>query len=93
MKYGLGGSLFQIAVAAMEITILISRTRNVPTSAFRAFPKIVDIAKEREIAVLTQTISTIIIGPGFMETISRRKAAATSRKMMIDAIAERRKST
>ena len=92
MKYGAGGSLFQIAVAAMEITILISRTRNVPTSAFRALPKRVDIAKERDIAVLIQTIRTMIMGPGLMDTISRRKAAATRRKMAIDITAESKKS-
>jgi hypothetical protein len=51
-------------VAAMEITILISKTRNVPTSAFLAFPNMVDIANDRDIAVLIQTINNIIIGAG-----------------------------
>jgi hypothetical protein len=92
MKYGAGGSLFQIAVAAIEITILMSRTKNVPTRAFRAFPKRVEIAKERDIAVLIQTIKRMIMGPGLMDTISRRKAAATRRKIDIAIVAERRKS-
>ena len=93
MKNALGGSLFHIATAAMEMTILIKRTRNVPTRAFRACPKRVDIAKERDIAVLVQTKRTMIMGPGLMDTISRRKAAATRRKIAIDAVADRKKST
>ena len=92
MKYGAGGSLFQIAVAAIEITILMRRTKNVPTSAFRAFPNRADMAKERDIAVLIQTMRRMIIGPGLMDTISRRNAAATRRKIDIDIVAERRKS-
>ena len=92
MKYGAGGSLFQIAVAAIEITILINKTRNVPTSAFLAFPKRVLIAKESEIAVLIHTMSKIIIGAGLMLTISRRNAAATRRNIIIETKAERRKS-
>lgn len=92
MKYGAGGSLFQIAVAAIEITILINNTRNVPTRAFLAFPKIVLIANEIEIAVLIHTMSKIMIGAGLMLTISRRKAAATRRNIAIDARAESRKS-
>jgi hypothetical protein len=92
MKYGAGGSLFQIAVAAMEITILINSTRNVPTRAFLAFPKIVLIANESEIAVLIQTTRRIIIGAGLMLTISRRKAAATRRNITMETNAESRKS-
>ena len=93
MKYALGGSLFQIAVAAIEITILMRSTKNVPTRAFRAFPNKVDIANDKEIAVLTQTKRRIIIGPGLIETISRRKAAAIKRNIVIDKFAEREKST
>ena len=92
MKKGAGGSLFQIAVAAMEMTILIRSTRNVPTRAFLAFPKIVLIANDREIAVLIHTINRIIIGAGLMLTISKRNAAATSRKIAIDTRAESKKS-
>ena len=92
MKYGAGGSLFQIAVAAIEITILIRRTRNVPTRALRALPKRTDMAKERDMAVLIQTRRTMIMGPGLMDTISRRKAAATRRNIDIEIVAERRKS-
>jgi predicted metal-dependent TIM-barrel fold hydrolase len=93
MKYGEGGSLFQIAVAAIEMTILIKSTRNDPTSAFRAFPKSVEIAKESDMAVLIHTKRRRIIGPGDMETISRRNIAPTMRKIIIDMVAERRKST
>ena len=92
MKYGLGGSLFHIAVAAIEITILMSKTKNVPTRAFLALPNNVDIANDSDIAVLIQTISRIIIGPGLIETISRRNAAATRRNIAIERSAERRKS-
>ena len=93
MKYRLGGSLFQIAVAAMEITILISNTKNVPSSAFRALPNNVEIANDSEMAVLTQTIKRIIMGPGLIETISSRNAVATNKKIDMDEIAETKKST
>jgi len=92
MKYGLGGSIFQIAVAEIDMTILMSNRRKVPIRAFLAFPKRVEIAKERDIAVFTQTKSRIIIGPGLIETISKRKAAATRRNMIIDTVAEMKKS-
>lgn len=92
MKYGAGGSLFQIAVAAIEITILINNTRNVPINAFLAFPKMVDIANDSAMAVFIHTRSKMQIGPGFIETISRRNAAATRRKMNMDRVAEIRKS-
>jgi hypothetical protein len=93
MKYGLGGSLSHIAVAAIEITILISRTKNVPTRAFLAFPNNVDIANDRDIAVLIHTIKRIIIGPGLIETISRRNAAAARRNIAMERNAEIKKST
>ena len=92
MKYGLGGSLFHIAVAAIEITMLIKRIKNVPTKEFLALPKRLEIANDKEIAVLIQTISKMIIGPGLIETISRRNAAATKRKIIIEINADSRKS-
>ena len=92
MKNGLGGSLSQIAAAAMEMTILIRRIMNVPISAFRALSKMLESAKERDIAVLSQTMSRMMIGPGLMDTISKRNATAIRRKMIIDNAAERAKS-
>lgn len=74
------------------MTILIRSTRKVPTSAFLAIPNIVLIAKDNEMAVLIHTIKRIIIGPGLILTISSRKAAATSKNIVIDTKAERRKS-
>lgn len=93
MKYGLGGLLSHIAVAATEMTILMSKTKKAPTRAFRASLNIVDIANDRDIAALIQTINRMIIGPGLIETISRRNPAATKRNIAMDTIAERRKST
>ena len=93
MKYELGGSLFQIAVAAIDITILINKTKNDPTRAFRAFPNKVEIAKERDMAVFIHIMERMTMGPGFIETISRRKAAAIIRNIVIDIIADNRKST
>lgn len=92
MKYGLGGSLSHIAVPAMEITMLIRRSKKVPMRALRALPKRVEMAKERDIAVLIQTRRTMMMGPGLMLMISRRKPAAMSRKMHIESVAERKKS-
>jgi len=92
MKYGAGGSLFQIAVAAIEITILINNTRKLPIKAFLAFPKRVEIANDSAMAVFIHMRSKMQIGPGFIETISRRKPAATRRKMIMDKVAEIKKS-
>ena len=69
------------------------RTRKVPTRALRALEKIVLIAKEREIAVLIQRMRSTIIGPGWMDTISRRKKRAARRKIAIEQVALKRKST
>src|SRR5438034_10097706 len=93
MKYRLGGSLFQIAVAAMEITILISNTKNVPTRAFRALPNNVEIVNDSEMAALIQIIKIITMGPGLIETISSWNAAAASKKINMDENAEMKKST
>lgn len=92
MKNGFGGSLSHIAAAAIEMTMLISRMMNVPISAFRALSKILERANERDIAVLSQTISRMMIGPGLMDTISKRNAFAIRRKMIIDNADERAKS-
>jgi predicted metal-dependent TIM-barrel fold hydrolase len=75
------------------MTILIKSTKNAPTRAFRAFPKSVEMAKESEMAVLIHTKRTRMIGPGDIDTISSRNIAATMRKIVIDTVAERRKST
>jgi len=72
------------------MTILIRRTKNDPTSAFRAFPDNVEIAKDKEIAVLIHTKRRMIISPGLIETISRRKMAVMMSKIMIERLAERR---
>ena len=92
MKNALGGLLSQIPAEAMEMTILNNRTMNVPRRAFRALSKRLEIAIERDIAVLIHTTSKIIMGPGLMETISSRKAAATMRNTIIEAAAQMRKS-
>lgn len=93
MKYGAGGLISQIATAATEMKILMSKTMNVPISAFLASLNNVDIANERAMAVLIQTNSTMMIGPGLRETISSRKATAMSRKIIVATPAERAKST
>ena len=82
-----------MAVAAIEITIDMSKTRKVPTNAFLALEKIVLMANESEIAVFIHIMRTIIIGAGLMDTISRRNAADIRRNIAIEQVALSRKST
>jgi hypothetical protein len=62
MKNGPGGSLPQIAAAAIETIMLINKTMNVPTRALQALSSKHEIAEESEITVLIRTINKMMMG-------------------------------